>query len=109
PLRNSSANVLGMINLDMIGYLEPGDAMDVDVLSNSGSASMRSLFSDVMSRYEPSATQVDGQIPPGASSDHASFWQEGFPALMLFEDSGNYSPYIHTASDTIGTSFNSPA
>lgn len=108
-LKAAGTQVKGMINLDMIGYLEPGDSMDIDVLANGSSAAMRQLFSDVVARYVPSAIEVDGQIPPGASSDHASFWQEGFPAIMLFEDSGNYTPYLHTANDTVGTSFNSPA
>lgn len=108
-LKAANANVTGMINLDMIGYLEPGDAVDIDVLANGSSATMRTLFSDVVARYLPGAIEVTGQIPQGASSDHASYWQEGYPALLLFEDTGNDSPYIHTASDTVGTSFNSPA
>jgi len=107
-LNGKSANVVAAIAMDMIGYLAPGDAMDVDVLSNSGSASLRTAFADAVALYEPSAAQVDGQIPQGASSDHASFWQEGYPALLLFEDTDQYTPYLHTAQDTIGTSFNSP-
>lgn len=107
-LAGAGANVAGMINLDMIGHLSDGDAIDIDVASNGGSATMRSLFSDVVARYVAGSQEVNGQLPTGASSDHASFWQNGYPALMLFEDTGNYSPFIHTANDVPGTSFNSP-
>lgn len=107
-LSAAGADVAGMINLDMIGHLEDGDAVDIDVASNSGSATMRALFTDVVTRYVAGSQQVNGTLPAGASSDHSSFWQNGFPALMLFEDTGNYSPFIHTANDVPGTSFNSP-
>lgn len=107
-LSAAGADVAGMINLDMIGHLSDGDAVDIDVASNGGSAAMRSLFTDVVTRYVAGSQQVNGTLPAGASSDHASFWQNGYPALMLFEDTGNYSPFIHTANDTVGTSFNSP-
>ncbi|MCK5077395.1 MAG: hypothetical protein KAR38_13520, partial [Calditrichia bacterium] len=43
----------------------------------------------------------------GASSDHASFWNAGFKAIFPFEDSEDYSPYIHTSNDVLGTSVNS--
>ena len=35
---------------------------------------------------------------PGASSDHASFWQAGVPAVMFFSDD---SSRIHTPQDTL--------
>lgn len=107
-LSAAGADVAGMINLDMIGHLADGDAVDIDVASNGGSANMRALFTDVVTRYVAGSQQVNGQLPAGASSDHASFWQNGYPALMLFEDTAQYSPFIHTANDTVGTSFNSP-
>lgn len=107
-LSAAGANVAGMINLDMIGHLEAGDAVDIDVASNGGSANMRTLFTDVVTRYVAGSQQVNGTLPAGASSDHASFWQNGYPALMLFEDTASYSPFIHTANDVPGTSFNSP-
>ncbi len=107
-LSGAGTNVAGMINLDMIGYLDAGDAVDIDVASNAASATLRSMVADVVARYVTGAQQVNGTLPQGASSDHASFQQRGFPAVMLFEDTGSYSPFIHTANDTVGTSFNSP-
>ena len=107
-LAASGADVGAMVNMDMIGYLDPGDTMDVDVVDNANSATLRQFYSQAATRYTPEVVQVDGQLPPGASSDHASFWSKGWPAIMLFEDSGNYTPYLHTANDVYGLSFNSP-
>jgi hypothetical protein len=41
-------------------------------------------------------------------SDHMSFWDQGYSAIMLWEDSDQHSPYIHTLADTIGQSYNYP-
>jgi hypothetical protein len=40
-------------------------------------------------------------------SDHTSFNNHGYMGIYPFEDYQNYSPYIHTTSDLIGTSVNS--
>lgn len=108
-LANQGVNVAGMINLDMIGYLAAGDAVDIDVASNGASAALRGLVTDVVARYVPGTQEVNGTLPQGASSDHVAFQQRGFPGIMMFEDTGSYSPFIHTANDTSGTSFNNPA
>jgi hypothetical protein len=40
-------------------------------------------------------------------SDHTSFNNHGYMGIYPFEDYQNYSPYIHTPNDIIGTSVNS--
>lgn len=101
-------DIIGMISVDMIGYLASGDVMDLDIIDNAGSLWLRDLAFDVAATYVPSLPTVDGSLPGGASSDHASFWSAGYDAILFFEDSGNYSPYIHTTNDIVGTSYNSP-
>jgi len=39
-------------------------------------------------------------IPGVAWSDHWSFWQEGYPAVMVTDTAHNRYPHYHTASDT---------
>jgi hypothetical protein len=68
---------------------------------------MYNLATDMASLYVPDLPVVEGYLPGGASSDHASFWANGYDAILFFEDSGSYSPYIHTADDIVGTSYNS--
>lgn len=101
-------DIIGAVAVDMIGYVEPGDAVDLDIVSNAPSGWMRDLVMDAGQSYVPSLSIVNGQIPGGASSDHASFWANGFPAILFFEDTDAYSPYIHTSNDKIGISYNNP-
>ncbi|MFH1277484.1 MAG: M20/M25/M40 family metallo-hydrolase [Candidatus Eisenbacteria bacterium] len=100
-------DIIGVVAVDMIGYLAPGDVIDLDIVSNPSSAFLRDLVMDVGQDYVPGFSIVDGAIPGGASSDHASFWAAGFPAILFFEDTGEYSPYIHSSNDKVGISYNS--
>jgi hypothetical protein len=100
--------IMGMINVDMIGYLAPGDDIDIDVVTNSFSTGLRDRAINVASTYVPGFPAVNGHIPYGSGSDHQSFWDLGYRAIMFFEDTDEYSPYIHTVADSIGLSYNCP-
>lgn len=106
-LRRNGIDVRGMINLDMIGYRHPESELDIDVVFNQKSLPLRQTFAAVVAKYFPGVKQKDGVLH-GGSSDHESFWEEGFPAIFLFEDSERSSPYIHSDDDRVGKSFNSP-
>ena len=101
-------DIIGAIAVDMIGYLAGGDAMDLDIIDNASSEWIRDLTVDVANLYVPELAVVDGGLPSGASSDHASFWAHGYDAILFFEDTDDYSPYIHSANDIVGLSYNSP-
>jgi hypothetical protein len=100
-------DIIGAIAVDMIGYLAGGDAMDLDIIDNASSQWIRDLTVDAANLYVPELAVVDGSLPSGASSDHASFWAHGYDAILFFEDTDDYSPYIHTANDIVGLSYNS--
>lgn len=40
-------------------------------------------------------------IPNIGFSDHWSFWQEGYPALMVTDTANFRYPYYHTPEDTV--------
>ncbi|MFZ1947489.1 MAG: M28 family peptidase [bacterium] len=101
-------DIIGMIAVDMIGYLAGGDAMDLDIIANTSSQWIRDLAFEAQDDYVPALPAVAGSLPSGASSDHASFWSAGYDAILFFEDTGSYSPYIHTTNDIVGLSYNSP-
>jgi hypothetical protein len=99
-------DVVGVIAVDMVGYRQAGDTADIDIITNGASQPIRELVDVAVADYVPDHAAVTGSLPFGASSDHASFWSAGFRAVLFFEDTGDYSPYIHSSSDVVGTSAN---
>ncbi|MFH1279936.1 MAG: M28 family peptidase [Candidatus Eisenbacteria bacterium] len=101
-------DIVAAVCVDMIGYVAGGDAIDLDIISNTGSQWIRAAVDVAATDYVPALSVVTGSLPGGASSDHASFWAHGYDAILFFEDTGNYSPYIHTTNDVVGVSYNNP-
>jgi hypothetical protein len=99
--------ITAMINADMVGYVAPGDALDLDVITDTASGWLRDLAFHAGATYVADLPVIEGALPGGATSDHASFWAHGYPALQLWEDS-SCSPWIHSASDGVGLSYNAP-
>jgi len=53
---------------------------------------------DIMHLYEP---EMDNNFISTTASDHSSFWNEGYPALLLIEDMDDFNQYYHTTNDVI--------
>jgi hypothetical protein len=102
-------DILAMINVDMIGYIAPADILDLDVIADASSAWLATRIVTLGNLYVPDLPVVTASRLPRGSSDHASFWANGYDAVLFHEDTGNSSPYIHTTNDTIGLSYNAPA
>ena len=54
----------------------------------------------------PSPSPVPGTgtaLPETRLSDHSSFWDRGYPALMVTDTSFYRNPHYHRASDTPDT------
>jgi PKD repeat protein len=69
---------------------------------NQGDLRIADTFVDVVSAYNLALTP---QIHPDGmgQSDHASFWQVGYPAILAIEDGDDFTPYYHTVDDTLET------
>jgi hypothetical protein len=98
-------NIVGMINLDMLGYVAPRSKLDLDIISNGLSNWMRDAAHDVAALYVPDLPVKNGKLLRG-NSDHSSFWRHGYDAIFFFEDSSTPSPFIHTIDDVSGLSYN---
>ncbi len=100
-MRLAGERVVGVINLDMIAY---ANAMpeDLQIIVNPASGWLADRFLDAGSSYGPlGATKtVDASF---VYSDHAPFWDNGYPALLAIEDDPLTSPYYHQTSDTLDT------
>jgi len=98
-------DILGYMNMDMIGYLQSGDPIHTDMIAPSSAQWLVDFYTNVVNLYLPSFTIAPGALA-GGDSDHTSFNNHGFMGIFPFEDSQNYSPYIHTTNDVMGTSVN---
>jgi len=93
--------IVGVVNMDMIAY---ADAMpeDLEIFVNRASSWMGDrLFQDAAEYADLTvSTRVD---PSMVYSDHASFWDHGYPALLAIEDEPLQNPYYHQTGDTLDT------
>jgi bacillopeptidase F len=98
-------NILGYFNIDMAGYLQPGSYIHTDLIGPASAGELKQFYRDVCAIYIPEFTIEAGALS-GGDSDHTSFNNNGYQGIFPFEDSQNYSPYIHTSSDIVGLSVN---
>jgi leucyl aminopeptidase len=90
--------VIGMLQLDMTGYVGP--TRNVGLVTDYTNQVLTSFVRQIIGAYS-TLPAVSTQCGYGCS-DHASFYNYGFPASFTFETTfSNSNPYIHTASDTI--------
>jgi hypothetical protein len=97
-------NIIGVVNMDMIGYNSDSNlAAEAHIrANNSGDLALANLFSNVITNYGIGLTpQI---ISPGLTwSDHQSFWNYGYSAVMLMEDYQDFTPYYHKSTDLLST------
>lgn len=103
-LADLDENIIAVINLDMIGY--NSDQYEVIELhtraDNTKDLAIANLFKNVITTYDINlTTQIvqDGL----AWSDHASFWNQGYAAILAMEDFQDFTPYYHSTNDRLST------
>ncbi len=99
-------DIIGYFNNDMNGYLHPGNEIHIDLIYPDNVAAIGDYYTNVAGVYFPEMQVRHIEFNSG-DSDHTSFNNNGFMGIYPFEDKDNYSPYIHTLEDVIGTSVNS--
>lgn len=101
--KTQKSQILGVINMDMIGYHKKNDgffhAMDCDrsdskFLLNALRSQLTGLSSPMVLKEKKACTN---------RSDHASFWDQNIPAIVVSENffGGDSNPCYHKACDTI--------
>ncbi len=98
---NDDEDIQGVVNLDMIIYAPDGHET-LWVPYNNTSQSLAEYYETAAAAYVPELT-VDIEYDPGAVySDHASFWNYGYAAILGIEEAIKYShPYYHTVNDLL--------
>lgn len=98
-------DIIGYFNNDMNGYLY-GDQIHIDCIYPNSVEPIGTYYMNVGEVYYPELPIRHVNFNQG-DSDHTSFNNHGYMGIYPFEDYENYSPYIHTPNDMIGTSVTS--
>jgi hypothetical protein len=98
-------DIHGYFNLDMIGYLQNGSYIHTDLIYPPSAQELADFYTEVAGVYLPDFLVEPGMLS-GGDSDHTSFNNNGYMGIFPFEDSENYSPYIHSSNDLVGPSYN---
>ena len=123
--REEAWDVEGVVVLESVGYAgdaviqaapagmpfpvpEKGDF--IAVVGNERSGGLVRQFARGIERYRiplpclPLVVPGNGELLPDTRrSDHAPFWDRGFPAIMLTDTTNFRSPHYHGAGDTVET------
>ncbi len=100
----ASANgdsILGVINLDMIAWdSDNDDIAEIHTRSVGNSYDLKDKMVEVNSAYNIDLIlQIDD--PGTNASDHKSFWDVGYGAILLIEDFEDFNAYYHTTNDLV--------
>ncbi len=100
-------SILGVINLDMIAWdSNNNDVAEIHARSVGNSYDIKDKMVEVNSVYNLNLVlQIDD--PGSTASDHASFWSNGYGAILLIEDFQDFNAYYHTTNDLV-VHFNQP-
>ncbi|MBK9358773.1 MAG: M20/M25/M40 family metallo-hydrolase [Bacteroidales bacterium] len=90
-------NILGVLNLDMIAWDSDND-YEYTISTNDFSQSFTNDFITTTGLYQP---QFNHNYYYTEASDHASFWDYGYPAMLAIEDWYDFNEYYHTTGDDI--------
>jgi Zn-dependent M28 family amino/carboxypeptidase len=123
--RENGWNIAGVIVLESVGYAGesvlqsiptgipvsiPEVGNFIAVVGNEQSQELIEGFARAVEHYQPdllhAALAVPGNgemLPDSRRSDHASFWDEGFKAIMLTDTTNFRSPHYHRPTDTLDT------
>lgn len=97
--REAGMDIGMVLQFDMVGY-DPSGLLGLDIAANSPSAWILDKFLEANMDYSIGLDLTDYVTSGGGGSDHVSFWQQGYPAMMGIETVFNV-PNYHKPTDTI--------
>ncbi len=99
--RSRGDRISAMLSLDAVGY-EAGPVWDIDIIYNAQSNSLARACIDAFIGTGQRIVPISCPNPFWMQSDQFSFWEEGYPAVHLYEGQRDANPYFHTAGDSAG-------
>lgn len=104
--RRDSLDIVAYFNLDMTGYVNPGDDIRINLLYTNCDSLLGDFVQQVGHTYLPDILIYRDWLS-GGDTDYSSFNRNGYQAISPSEDVRHLSPYIHSIDDIIGLSVNS--
>lgn len=106
---NNGQMLQGMISFDMVGY-NP-NYIFTSVVSNTNSSFLANNLREANTLFEVGLLMGSLVSSSATYSDHQSFWDAGYQALLVIENAPPWNngpfytanPYYHTSSDTLET------
>jgi hypothetical protein len=103
--RRKGDSIIAVLNFDMIGY-DSNNNGALDINTNTASTPLANDFNQCVLLYQPTLVpQITTSLNGG--SDHQSFQQKNYMAILSIEDNSDFTPYYHTVNDTYA-SLNKP-
>lgn len=103
---NARDNILGVINMDMIGYdsdapgTEGDNEFDIDVRNIANSIEIKDDLLNLLNTYSFDLSPI--VVNPGTTaSDHSRFWNQGYSAVLVGEswETNDQTPDYHSSGD----------
>lgn len=100
--RASNQDIRAVLNMDMIGY-NSGPPNYVDFYVNTASSWIGQRLLEIGPQFNSPDVLTFSSFnrPTMRGSDHASFWDQGYPAVCVIEDLHDFHPDYHTVGDTL--------
>jgi hypothetical protein len=106
---NRGEDIAGSLNLDMIGWNTADSLPHMDLHATAAPASTLDLAGQLASVVDAYDLDLIPTVYPDGltDSDHASFWDQGYPAVLITEDvfaaagGSDLNPYYHTVNDLL--------
>lgn len=119
--RREGRQIVGVLDLEMVGFTSPRQRLPpgirarrtgdfIGVVGNRNSRGLVETFAESARRSVPSlpveslvVTWNGRLLPIVRLSDHAPFWDAGYPAVMITDTAFLRNPHYHEPSDTLET------
>jgi Zn-dependent M28 family amino/carboxypeptidase len=117
--RERGEKIVGMISLETIGFYSDAPGSQhyppplaaahsstgnfIGFVSDTESSDLLARFTEAFRRasdFPVETASIPAAIPGTGWSDHWSFWQEGYPAIMITDTAPFRYPHYHTPDDT---------
>ena len=107
-IKKNNENIMGALNMDMIGYDNNNDTKYEIHTKAGGSLAMSDKLQQITTAYSFKLSPIV-KNPGTDRSDHASFWAQGYSAIHFSEAffSGDGNPQYHKSTDRLNL-FNLP-